>query len=262
MNRTKVVACSAGLALVVAVAGAQTVLSRLGVSEAHAHEIAMSGIEGSFSVGTVAKTFLALPPAGRVAAVNDLVAWVKIYYASPIFKDAWAKQRDNAKPQADSATGSVDDAVKAELATEQKSLDDARKLVAALPADSRAGMEAMLKQQEATLKDPQHIALVRQQIVAQRGDSAKHNDADMKKWQEEFPADYNVVLARRLRQFLATSADVNFDAKVVVTDGRKTFADPQYESKSGDWKMCYRAGREATQAARAAATAWLKEIGK
>ena len=36
---------------------------------------------------------------------------------------------------------------------------------------------------------------------------------------------------------------------------------PAYERKPGQWKMCYRAGKEATAAARAAVQAWLKELG-
>ena len=34
----------------------------------------------------------------------------------------------------------------------------------------------------------------------------------------------------------------------------------QYEQQSGDWKMCFRAGREATATARTAAAAWLKDV--
>src|ERR1022692_4189218 len=78
--------------------GAQTVLSRLGVSETHAHEISMSAIMGGYYVGSAAKPFLALAAAARSAAVGDVVGWAKAYYGSPAFKKVWADQRDNAKP--------------------------------------------------------------------------------------------------------------------------------------------------------------------
>ena len=39
------------------------------------------------------------------------------------------------------------------------------------------------------------------------------------------------------------------------------FANPAYEQKPTEWKLCFRAGREPVEAAKALATAWLKEIG-
>jgi len=38
------------------------------------------------------------------------------------------------------------------------------------------------------------------------------------------------------------------------------FADPKYEAKSGGWKLCYRAGKESVEAARAFAQTWLKGL--
>ena len=39
----------------------------------------------------------------------------------------------------------------------------------------------------------------------------------------------NLIIARRLREFLAMSANVNFDAKLQTQEGRKTFVDKQYD---------------------------------
>ena len=60
---------------------------------------------------------------------------------------------------------------------------------------------------------------------------------------------------------LDATADVDFNAKLVSRSGRMAFVDPALEEKSSDWKMAYRAGREAVSAARLAAAAWLKELG-
>ena len=38
------------------------------------------------------------------------------------------------------------------------------------------------------------------------------------------------------------------------------FVNPAYQAKSAQWKTCYRAGKQATTAARAAVQAWLKEL--
>jgi hypothetical protein len=241
--------------------GAQTVLSRLGVSESHAREIVMSAIRGMYSLGSTAKPFLALVPGARAAAVNDVVVWAKAYFASPTFKQAWATERDQAKPQPDSR-GTVDDEIKAKNAEQQKSIDDVQKMLAMLPPDAQKALQDQIKQMEAAAKDPAQQNLQRQMIVTQRADKDKRFQDEVKHWQEEYPADHNVLIAQRLHDFLAASADVNFDAKLDTRDGAKVFADPQFEAKPPDWKMCYRAGREATAAARAAATQWLKELGR
>jgi hypothetical protein len=70
-----------------------------------------------------------------------------------------------------------------------------------------------------------------------------------------------VLIAARLHQFLELSQDSAFDAKLVPKGGGKMkFADPQYETKSNQWKLCYRVGREPVQAARSFAIEWLRQI--
>jgi hypothetical protein len=56
------------------------------------------------------------------------------------------------------------------------------------------------------------------------------------------------------------SKDVDFDAKLVPADSKMRFADPRYEEKPPEWKLYYRAGREAVAAAREVAQAWLKAL--
>ncbi len=250
-----------GLVLAAPGVGAQAGLSRLGTSETNARGIVMSAIQGMFSLGSVAKPFLALGPGVRVAAVNELVAWAKAYFNSPTFKQAWATERDHAKPETN-PRGTIDDEMKAKLAEQMKGIDDARKMLPMLDPKDRPTMEAQIKQMETLIKDPKQQAIMRELIVADRAANDKRFQDDTKKWQEQYPADHNVLLAKRLRDFLAVSADVNFDAALVTRGSLRQFADPQYEQKPADWKLCYRAGRGATQAARTAAAAWLKELGR
>ena len=40
------------------------------------------------------------------------------------------------------------------------------------------------------------------------------------------------------------------------------FVDPRYEEKPSEWKVCYRAGKEPVETARAMAQEWLQEMGK
>lgn len=79
------------------------------------------------------------------------------------------------------------------------------------------------------------------------------NKADDEK---RFPADANELIKQRLKEFLAVSATVDFNAQ--LNGGQ--FANPEYEAKNGQWKMCFRAGKAVVEAAREEAQAWLKEI--
>ena len=98
-------------------------------------------------------------------------------------------------------------------------------------------------------------------IVAIRAERTKQYDQEMATWKRDYPESPAPAIAKRIREFLAFSADVDFSAKLVAKDGKMVFENPAYEAKSPQWKMCFRAGKEATAAARAAAQAWLKELG-
>jgi hypothetical protein len=99
------------------------------------------------------------------------------------------------------------------------------------------------------------------EIRAERDTRQKEYDAAVAKWKQDYPDDPRPLVARRLREFLQLSADVDFNAKLKTAEGRTLFENPAYQAKSSQWKMCFRAGREATGAARAAVQAWLTELG-
>lgn len=79
------------------------------------------------------------------------------------------------------------------------------------------------------------------------------NKADDEK---RYPSDAKELIKQRLKTFLDISATVDFDAQL----NGSMFANPEYEAKSGEWKMCFRAGKAVVQAAREEAQAWLKEL--
>jgi hypothetical protein len=70
--------------------------------------------------------------------------------------------------------------------------------------------------------------------------------------------DPNVTVRRRLQQFLDETAGIDYDAK--TSGSSHAFVDAGYEAKSPLWKMGFRAGREATEAARAFAKEWMEEL--
>jgi len=76
------------------------------------------------------------------------------------------------------------------------------------------------------------------------------------------PEKPEVRLRERLNAFLELTADMPWDAKLVPRYGRTIFEDPKLQEKPPEWKMAFRAGREATEAARAFAKKWVAELGR
>jgi hypothetical protein len=61
---------------------------------------------------------------------------------------------------------------------------------------------------------------------------------------------------------LDATQGIDYAAKLVKKEKVMVFENPVYEKKDDKWKKGYRAGKEATEAARAFAQAWLKELEK
>jgi hypothetical protein len=89
----------------------------------------------------------------------------------------------------------------------------------------------------------------------------EYYNEQLAQWKEDYPATGREMVKRRLKEFLNESADVDFDAKLVRKGSKMRFANDTYESeKSGEWKVCYRAGRQPVEKARAFAKTWLAEL--
>ena len=113
---------------------------------------------------------------------------------------------------------------------------------------------------------------LRQDATPQERQDAQTVDAEVKKQinenaarraNERYPSDPQLLFARRLRQFLAETADVNFSARTISLTGGADgieFVDPVDRKRSWLWQLAAIAGREATAAARAEAESWLKDI--
>jgi len=83
------------------------------------------------------------------------------------------------------------------------------------------------------------------------------NQVDKGENEKKYPQDPADMIRKRLTDFLAVSANVDFDAELTPA---RTFVRPEYEKKSSEWKMCFRAGRSVVEAARVEAQKWLDEL--
>jgi hypothetical protein len=245
---------------------AQGTLAGLGVSEQTGRQIVDEWLNSGYLNATpAAKTLKTAAPASRATAVRNAVAWARSYTESAAFKAEFERRRQAERPAAPDAIITVEDELARQSAERKKQVEEMKKNLDQLPPDMRKTMEAAVKETEAANRkmetDPQMVAILRKSIEATRASELEAYKKQLEAYERRWPADPNTLVARRLREFLDVSADVDFDAKLVPAGRLMRFAEPRYEEKPPTWKLCFRAGREATAAAREAAQTWLKAIG-
>lgn len=251
---------------------AQSALSQLGLTEAAARELMLGDLRTGGRDAAVGRLAVAgraayqrVPEAARGPVTTDLFAWAKAFANSPAVKAAYPGYRAAAMPERKKRTLTVDEEMKKQYDDLVATNDRSRQMAASLPPADRDKLLANLKAMEDYWRSPEGQQAARASIEATRGPEAAKEDAAMKDWEERFPADIQVFIARRLREFLAATADVDFEARTKTIRGINGavvgfVTPPDYDTKPFQWRDAFVVGPAATAAARAAAESWLKEI--
>ena len=242
---------------------ASDVLQQLKVNAKSASEEVVNAIAyGHVNVYRVRNVFKPATPALRAALVEQTMVWTKAYVNSAAFAKDYAAFRESVKPQLEERP-SIDEQLAAQKAERAASLEEAKKNIATMPAEYKKmaedGYKAMVESYK-QLDTPEFRKMERDGLVMQRqGEEQRHREA-VAKWEASYPADSRVLVKKRLTEFLAATADVDFAAKTEPKYGKDRFVNAAYEKKPSEWKLAYRAGKEPTEKARAFAKAWLAEL--
>lgn len=240
----------------------KNIFDELEIAEAEAREYIFGNFkEGnlSFPYSSVIKGIATGKRAGMVKELGD---YIRRYSSSPAFLQEYKEARESAKPAAPADKAAK---VKARLEEIKRDIESNEKGMKEATGDMKKLYEAtiqMLKAEQKALqdpKDPQH-GLFMSNLSDGDDLNAEQYAAAMKEFEKEYPANVQVLIKRRLQEFLTLTADIDFDAKLIERGGRKRFADPKLEAKDETWKRCFRCGRETITAARAYAQQWLKEL--
>lgn len=248
-----------------AVSQGADIFAQLGIPVKSAEQGAVTIISnGVHNPGLPSASFKLLAPAARAELATAGVAWLKTYTKSAAFKAQYANLRETHKPQPPQFEGTPEEELKRADDEQRQQAEESKRAIASLPEEQRRALEqALAASAEAFAKQntPEQRKLRLDEIRAARAERTKEYDQAVASWRREYPDDPSPAIARRLREFLAVSADVDFAAALKTSeDGRVRFENSAYEAKSAPWKLCFRAGREATAAARLAVGGWLKEI--
>jgi len=258
----------------------QGALSPLGLTEAVARELMLEEVRNGGTdtrvlsarwhtrlVNKGREGYQKLPVAQRAAATTGLFAWAKAFTGSPAFKTAYTGIRAEQKPTQREYALTIEQEIKKEVDEQLAGHEQMKQAAASMPAKDRENMLASLKQAQAQLRSPEYLQAVRAGKVEERAQEQASLDKVTKEWQETFPAEPGVFVARALRTLLEGTAGVDYSAKLVTVVGEGGdmlwFADLSYrEAKPWMWVEAILAGKEAVDAARSAAEAWLAELGR
>lgn len=251
---------------VLAQAGSE-VLARLGIDRASAVSSVLSSLTSGYVYdGAAFKAFKALPPDARAEVVRAGLSWAKAYAGSAEFKAAYEELRQGRKPEPPEPVATAEETMAKMKADIKQGIENLRQVQATADAGMKKTFEDTIKQMQAQLEDldknPQMMDNLRLGAEMEKKSRQEQHEARMKAWAEDLPAEPKALVAKRIRQFLETSADVDYGAELAARGNKKVFVKEAYEKKPAFWKICFRAGREATEAARAFAQAWLDELGK
>jgi len=212
------------------------------------------------------ETFRALAAGDRAAVVKSGLAWIKSYAASSEFTSGYAAFRDSHKPEPPEAVPTVEEYFAKQKKDLEAQVAESRKALEAADAETRKTLETAFKQMRDQIlskeKDADQRNVIAQMLEMQRSEQQNEYTEKLAAWNRNFPEDPETLISGRIREFLEMSADVDFSAKLLEKNGVKVFGNEDYEARSQSWKLCYRAGKEATLAARAFLEKWLGELEK
>jgi hypothetical protein len=84
---------------------------------------------------------------------------------------------------------------------------------------------------------------------------------DIADWEAKYPENNPKPLIKIwLESFLEQTQDVDFNAQTAIDKDKTKFVKQEYERKDYMWKLCYRGGKETTEAGRKFAQSWLNEL--
>jgi hypothetical protein len=243
---------------------AQDHLGTLGISEGRAKEAVFdSFMSDAVSIAGKPAAFLAMTPQARVALVNFALNLARTFVESPDFKRRYADHRDANGPEPLPEEQTADSIFKKQRDGFENQVTEMRKVFDQITPEQRATLEAGwadMRKQLDEMEKGERRGQIEELLKQQRTDQIRQRDESMKEFDKVYPADHRVLVAMRLRHFLDATADINFAAQLVEKDKVKVFADPALEAKPAEWKMCFRAGKPATDAARAFAQKWLTDL--
>jgi len=202
----------------------------------------------------------------RAQATADLLAYTKQYLASPVFKAAYDRMRKDSKPSEPM------DVTRPKEQIRQDKIADTKKLIAGTEnaintgnADMKKVMQPILEMHKKNLADYQNpnsqtIELLYQGQLDRRKKELEDYKKYTKEWENQYPEDSRLFIRARIQKYLSIAATVDFSATTHERNGKQVFDKQEYQYKSNDWKMIYRAGKQVYDVSKPFSEKWIQEL--
>lgn len=221
---------------------------------------------GSFYLPGI-KELKSIAMSDRSAQVEIIGNYVKDFTNTEEFKKKYNEFRESRKPSPPEKPKTMAELKEESRESLEKSLEEMKTAKASVPADQQAMFDESIKYIEEQLKlidDPNNTMYspemdqYSQMAYEQQMDQHKK---DIEEWEARYPLNNPKPLIKVwLQSFQEQTKDVDFNAQTAIDKDRTLFVKQEYERKSNLWKLCYRAGKETTDAASKFANVWLNEL--
>lgn len=265
MNRRVVISgIVTALAVGAAALTAQTITGELGITDGRAREAVFdSFVSGAVSIAGKAEAFTAASPQARVAIVNAAATLARAFVESDEFPRRYADHREANSPDPLPPPATADDVLAKQRGDFEAQVDGIRKQFGEVTPEQRETLEKgfdTMRSRFAEMEKGEAKVELDGALKAQRARQVQVYEAAVTAFETAYPSDPRTLVANRLGKFLDLSKDIDFKAQLVEKNKKMRFADAGLEARRAEWKILFRAGKPATDAARAFARKWLADL--
>jgi hypothetical protein len=204
----------------------------------------------------------------RVQITEDMLRFAWDYTNTPQFDLWWKEYREAQKPMMQPMPSVSHDMRGDHIRNLEAKLAETRAEQDTASESQKARLNGDIIRLEKTLKElqamsPKQDSMMNQMFTNMRDEALNDYNHQIEFWKQRYPENGKLFVKARLDEYLALAASVDFSAQLKPgPNGVLVFVEDEYENKNYQWKLCYRAGREANNAAIKIVREWLRELNK
>ncbi|TDH28827.1 hypothetical protein EXU57_01790 [Segetibacter sp. 3557_3] len=260
-----IIACSTFAFLSFRVKPAGDFLAQLGIQREQANNKINSGFLAGYLDYYGMRNLKNIAVGDRAAITRDVAAYAKTYVQSEAFKKEYALLKARNKPEPLQKIQTPEELRADMIKRAKETLESSKESQRKATGDTKKIFDQMIEYAQQNLKmaenpENKNIKAYTKNFPAMKQQMEQGYQARIKDWEAKYPDNYMPMIKMRLQEFLKTTENIDFNAALVDKKGVRYFVNPEYERKNNQWKLAFRAGKPAVQAARAFVEEWIKEI--
>lgn len=240
-------------------------LKQLGLSEQEADDHIQKGFLSGYVNTHALQTARKIPLADHPVVVVAAIQYARKQTENTSFKAAYEKMRQQQKPREVDLPLTPDSFRQSNIHNAEKALTEVETALKNASGDMKVMMQDLVRMAKETLNEAKnpangYVQLYKNNYQALLKEARDRQTTSLAEWNQKFPEAVPDFIRMRLEQFMRDTDGIDFDAKTQQRNGRKIFVEPAYEHKSRNWKLGYRIGSGAIQAARKSIQSWLNAL--